>query len=41
MAEKKGEMREERTTTERKKEKNCKLGIFGRTSDFNISSRET
>ena len=35
-AEKKVETREEMRTTERKKEKNCKLGIFGRTSDFNI-----
>ena len=35
-AEEKGETRFETRTTERKKEKNCKLGIFGRTSDFNI-----
>ena len=33
---KKGETREETRATERKKEKNCKLGVFGRTSDFNI-----
>ena len=26
----------ETRTTERKKEKNCKLGVSGRTSDFNI-----
>ena len=29
--EEKGEMREEMRTTERKKEQNCKLGVFGRT----------
>ena len=32
----KGETREETKTTERKKEKNCKLGVFGRISDFKI-----
>ena len=31
-----GETREETRTTERKKEKNCKLSVFDRTSDFNI-----
>ena len=31
-----GEAREETRTTDRKKENNCKLGEFGRTSDFNI-----
>ena len=25
-----------RNENDRKKEKNCKLGVFGRTSDFNI-----
>ena len=29
-----GETREETTTTGRKKKENCKLGVFGRTSDF-------
>ena len=38
---KKGETREETKTAERKKEKNCKLGVFGGTSDFNILSRGT
>ena len=33
---KKGETTEETRTTERKKEKKCKLGVFGRTSDLNI-----
>ena len=33
---KKGETRKETRTTERKKDKNCKLGVFGGTSDFNI-----
>ena len=30
-----------RNESDRKKEQNCKLGIFGRTSDFNILSRGT
>ena len=29
------EKKEKRVKTEIKKEKNCKLGVFGRTSDFN------
>ena len=33
---KRGEQREVTRTPERKKDKNCKLGIFGGTSDFNI-----
>ena len=35
-ARKTGETREETRTTERKKEKNGKLGVFGRTSDCNV-----
>ena len=31
-----GESREETRTRERKTEKNCELGVFGGTSDFNI-----
>ena len=33
---KRGETREETRTRGRKAEKNCKLGLFGRTSEFNI-----
>ena len=35
-AEEKGETRKETRTTEKKKEKNCELDLFGRTSDFNV-----
>ena len=35
-AEETGETREETRTRDRKKEKNCELGEFGVTSDFNI-----
>ena len=33
---KKEKRREETRTTERQKEKNCKLGVFGGKTDFNI-----
>ena len=39
--EEKEETREVMRTTERKKEKNCILDVFGRTSDFNYYYRRT
>ena len=36
LEEEKQEKREKKRTTERKTEKICELGVFGRTSDFNI-----
>ena len=37
----KKEKQEEMRTTERKKEKNCKLGVFDRISNFNIFIKGT
>ena len=39
MSVRKGKTREETKTRDRKKEKNCELGVFGGTSDFNIFYR--